>query len=304
MRILFVGSVEFSAACLESVLAQGGDVVGIINPGQSTAKINADYCDLFSIAVTHNIPLHRVNKIGDEASYNFIRDVKPDIMFVFGFSQLIGQKIMDLLSLGAIGAHPTLLPEGRGRHPIIWTLVKGLKKSGLTFFYIDEGTDTGDILWQRSFVIDDEDNATSLYKKIVEMANDAITDFLPALASGEAMRVPQDNDRATQWQKRSKRDGEIIWDKPAETIFNTVRALAHPYPGAHTYLGDVEISIWQARIASNDHEYLTSRPGTVVSKTNNVVSVKCGDGIIELLAWTSQREIDFNQGACFVWSKS
>jgi methionyl-tRNA formyltransferase len=147
MRILFVGAVEFSRHCLEEVLMAGGEVIAILTLPKEKAGFYSDYMDLTDVATQHHIPIYKLDKkISHPDNVALIRSLEPDVIFVFGWSQIITKEIIEIPRDGVIGTHPALLPKNRGRHPLIWALIKGLEESGLTFFYIDEGIDSGDII--------------------------------------------------------------------------------------------------------------------------------------------------------------
>jgi methionyl-tRNA formyltransferase len=176
-----------------------------------------------------------------------VRRLAPDAIFVLGFSQLVPKEILNLPPKGVIGCHSTLLPTGRGRHPLIWALVKGLEESGTTFLYLDDGVDSGDILMQKRFTIRVEDDARSVYEKDKACAAAIIRETLPLLERGTAPRTPQDHSRATYWPKRTYRDGIIDWSRPAMETYNLIRALTRPYPGASTYSASRELKVWKAK---------------------------------------------------------
>ncbi len=282
MRIVFVGTVEFSRHCLLEVLRNKGNVVAVITLSKDRAGSIADYSDLAVLAQTHAIPVHQVKNINDPDSLQAIRSYQPDVLFVFGWSQLVSKSVLQIPRMGCIGTHPALLPLHRGRHPLIWALVEGLYESGLTFFYLDEGADSGDILWQRAFPITDQDDAGTLYRKIETLAGEAIAEFLPQLEIGKAPRQPQDHSRASYWRKRTEVDGEIHWSSSADTIYNLIRALTHPYPGAHTFLNHQKIILWRAqpRHTPLSPAETTASPGTIMGHQEAQWHIRTGDGIL------------------------
>jgi methionyl-tRNA formyltransferase len=203
MRIAFVGAVEFSRECLEETLVTGGDVIAVLTLAAERAGFHGDYADLGPVAASHGVPVHRIGNINDPAEIELIRSLHPDVIFVFGWSQLLGPELLQLAP--CIGSHPTLLPRNRGRHPLTWALVEGLEQSGLTFLWLDGDADTGDILWQRAFPIEIEDDAATVYRRVVRLGREAIREFLPALESGSAPRLPQNEALATYWRKTGTR---------------------------------------------------------------------------------------------------
>ena len=288
MRILFVGAVDFSRHCLNDVLQAGGNVVAAMTLAADLGHVHSDLADVAELARAHHIPVYTVRKLSTAENVALIRSLRPDVIFVFGWSQLISQEILDIPRLGCIGTHPALLPLHRGRHPLIWALVEGLSESGLTFFYLDDGADSGDILWQRPFSIDIGDDAADLYEKIKHLASQAIDEFLPQLQNDTAPRVPQDHSRATYWRKRTAADGEIDWHAPTLKIHNLIRALARPYVGAHSFQGSRRLLIWRAALptATSSNVELDCEPGTVITSTREEVNVRTGDGYLRVLEYS------------------
>lgn len=299
MKILFVGTVDFSSHCLKEILQLGGNVIGVLTPTGEKAKFNSDYVDLEPIASQNEIPIRRMNNINDQEIIEHIKSLNPDVIFIFGFSQLIKKEILDIPPLGCIGTHPALLPKNRGRHPLIWALIDDLKESGLTFFYLDEGADSGDILWQKKFTISDEDDAGTLYEKIKILASDGIKEFLPLLQTGSAQRIPQDHSKATYWRKRNEEDGQIDWTGTTRQAFNLIRGLTKPYVGAHTYHDNDRILIWRSRIIDHPEEisgYELAKSGQVLSEPDPNFIIRTGDGILEVIEWESDIETGIVNG--------
>ena len=249
------------------------------------ATFNADYADLAPTAERFGVPVHRIRNIKDPETIDLIRSLRPDVIFVFGWSQIVTKPVLDIPPLGCIGTHPALLPKNRGRHPLIWALVEGLTESGLTFFYLDEGADSGDILWQKPFPITIDDTARTLYDKIVVLGREAIREFLPLLANGTAPRIPQDDSKATYWRKRGESDGQVRWSGETMTAYNLIRALTHPYVGAHTYLDGRKVQVWRAELPE---DVLPSNaddapPGSVFRRHGGGIDVRTGDGYLTLV---------------------
>lgn len=276
MRIVYVGAVHFSLHCLEQVLETGGDVVAVLTLGPENS--HGDYADLRPLASERLLPVYQIGNINDPETVELVRSLAPDVIFVFGWSQLIGP---DLLSIApCIGSHPALLPGNRGRHPITWVLVDGLERSGLTFFWLDEGADSGDILWQQPFPISVEDNAGTVYRKVEDLATGAIRTFLPQLQDGTAPRIPQDHTWSVYRRKRTDEDRWIHWRLPARTVHDLVRGLSRPYIGALTRRNDLELRIWETRLA---HGKARITPGTVITETEDGVLVMAGDRYLEIV---------------------
>ncbi len=299
MDIVFVGAVDFSLHCLKEILRNGRDIKAVLTIPPERAGFHSDYADLGPESRAHGIPVHYIKSINDLETVQLIKDLAPDVIFVFGFSQMIKKEVLDIPVLGCVGTHPALLPRNRGRHPLIWALVEGLSESGLTFFFLDEGADSGDILWQRPFPITVEDNAGTLYRKIKELAGEAIAEFLPQLEAGTYSRSPQDHSQATYWGKRTEDDGLVDWSKPSMTIYNLIRALTHPYIGAHTYLDNEKLTIWKSRLLSEPDQVLggkTGKPGEIISMNDEGFIVETVDGALEIKDYDPPAGVQISKG--------
>ena len=280
MRILFIGAIQFSQHCLSEILKNGGNVVAVLTLAKEHAGFHSDYADLSGIALQYKVPFYRIKNINDPKNIEIIRSLQPDVIFVFGWSQLVSRDILAIPPMGCLGSHPALLPRNRGRHPIVWALQEGLPESGLTFFYLDDGPDSGDILWQKRFSITLEDDAGALYEKIKVLASAAIREFLPQLQQGKAPRIPQDHSQATYWRKRTGKDGEIHWEATTMDTYNLIRALTRPYVGAHTFLKGGKVLIWRAKLPESPlrADAYNFDPGTVFEKSAVGFHVRSGDG--------------------------
>ncbi|WP_019894275.1 methionyl-tRNA formyltransferase [Hydrogenovibrio halophilus] len=283
MKVLVIGAVDFSLHCLETLGKAGADIVGVVTTSDPSRY--SDYADLESLSDYHGWCFKRVTDINSKETLHWIQQRRPDVVFCVGWSQLIKRPLLDLAPKGVIGAHPSLLPYNRGRHPLIWALALGLKKTGLTFFQMDEGADSGDILAQVEILIDAKDDAQSLYDKVTSFASPLLTDLYHQLESDQVQAKPQAVQEGNHWRKRSKKDGQIDWRMSTQAIDHLVRALHHPYPGATTSYGGTELIVWQ--VESVDWPYIESEvayhePGKIVALQNGQPIVKAYDGMLKL----------------------
>jgi len=279
LRIVFIGTVEFSLLALEQCLRLGAEVVGVIT--RAVSPVNADFADLTGVAEGAGIPCLHTAAVNGEEAMEWIASRRPDIIFCFGWSALIGEKLLTLPPMGVLGFHPAALPRNRGRHPLIWALALGLDRTASSFFFMDQGADSGDILSQREVEIRYEDDARALYDRVAATALEQITEFLPGLMAGTFTRTPQDHSLANVWRKRSAADGCIDFRMPSRGVYNLVRALARPYVGAHAEWAGRECKIWKA--AEADGMPANLEPGKVLAVSGEAITVKCGDGAIVLL---------------------
>lgn len=279
-KTIFIGCVESSYILLEAMLKAGYVVAGIITMEES--KINADFRSLEPLAKEYNIPCTCTKNINDEETVGFIRDINPEVIYCFGWSRLIGKEILSIPKYGVVGFHPAALPCNRGRHPLIWALVLGLKETASSFFIMDEGADTGKIISQRPVAISDSDDAADLYANVLEVAKEQVLEFTKAFAEDNVHPVEQDLTKGNVWRKRGRLDGQIDWRMSATAIYNLVRGLTHPYVGAHFMRGEEEVKVWKCEpIITSD--YANIEPGKiikVISSTEYII--KAYDGLVRI----------------------
>ena len=279
MKILFIGSVSLSASFLNELILMNQKIVAVFT--SSKTSINSDHYAMESIAYKYDIPCYFTDDINSYRDTKIIEDLNPDIIFCFGWSRLLQSRILSVPRLGTIGFHPAELPANRGRHPIIWALVLGLQKTASTFFYINEGIDSGDIVDQEIVEILPEDDANILYEKIRNTAIKQLNKFVPKLIDGKLKTIPQNSESTNYWRKRSKNDGIIDWRMSSTAIYNLIRALTKPYPGASFFYKNKEYKALQSKI--HQIKLTNIEPGKVLKVEKNSLIVKTGDSAIEIL---------------------
>jgi methionyl-tRNA formyltransferase len=291
MKIVFIGTVEFSRKILEHLLSLNADVVGICTSKGN--NFNSDYSDLTGVAENAQIPIHYTSDINSKESINWIENLGPEVVFCFGWSRLLSTQLINVAPKGVVGFHPSLLPSNRGRHPLIWALALGLNKTGSTFFYMNENADEGEILSQEEVIISYEDSATTVYEKVSQTAKNQLTSLLSLLESGSETKVAQSNIKSNVWRKRTDEDSKIDWRMSSRAIYNLVRALTHPYIGAHTTYNGKVYKIWKvSEFSSVDQNH---EPGKILSVEPGKIVVKCSDGAIILHSVTPQLDIQVGE---------
>lgn len=281
MRIVFIGNVLFSKFALNKLISMKENIIAVFTKKES--KFNADNVDLSPLCEENNIPYYYVKNINDPQIVTKIKELSPDVIYCFGFSQIIKKDILKIPPLGVIGFHPASLPANRGRHPIVWALFLGLPTTSSTFFVMDEGADSGDIISQVSVPIYYEDTAYTLYLRISECACEQIENFTKLLKENRLPRIKQNHTFANYWRKRTEIDGQIDFRMCSRAIYNLVRALTKPYVGAHLLYKGKKIKIWKVQ------EEIVSlpniEPGKIleVDKLSNTILVKCYDNAIRII---------------------
>ena len=279
MRIIFIGTVEFSLHTLQKLIDLNVNLVGVCTKDSST--FNSDYADLRPVCISNSIPYLCIDDINSKESISWINNMHPDIIFCFGWSSIIHKEILSIPPLGIVGYHPTRLPENRGRHPLIWALVMGLEKSASTFFFMSEGIDDGEILSQVDFPILYEDDAQSLYDKVTGVALEQIENFVPKLKNNDYRLISQNHNTSNYLRKRNQDDGLIDFRMSSRAIYNLVRGLTKPYIGAHIYYRGENISIWKVKELENVQKNI--EPGKVLKIYDTSIVIKCFDKSIEII---------------------
>lgn len=279
MRIVFIGTVEFSLLALEHLIGAGAHISGVCT--RQASPFNADFADLEPVCRQNEIPCLKVDDINSLDALNWIRERSPDVIFCFGWSYLLNGDLLALPPIGVLGYHPTALPANRGRHPIIWALALGLPKTASTFFFMDEGADSGDIVSQYEIDIAPDDDAATLYAKMTATALNQLSELVPAMQEGRHQRLKQPVQLANYWRKRGHADGQIDWRMSARAIYNLVRALTKPYVGAEFRQQGQPIKVWKVAIVDDVPSNI--EPGKVLKTDNGQALVKCGEGAVLLL---------------------
>lgn len=191
-----------------------------------------------------NLPIYKIKNINED--YNIIKQLKPDLIVMCGWRQILEKKILKLPKNGVVAFHPTLLPIGRGSAPIINSILEGFKKSGVTMFYAADGVDNGDIIGQEVFQIREDDHAKNVYLKIVKSGKKLIKKYLPLLVENKAPRIVQKE--GSYFIPRTVKDNEIVFTDSPEVMYRKIKAFSWPYRGAFLRIGKKKLIIWEAKL--------------------------------------------------------
>jgi methionyl-tRNA formyltransferase len=244
MKFAFCTCVQIGLSCMEAIYEADGklDLIISLPDDKAVNKSGRIYVDDF--ADKHNIPVVKSGHINDEQVIQALKKHDIDWLYIIGWSQIASKEVLNAANKGAIGAHPTLLPQGRGRAAIPWSIIKGLDKTGVTFFKMDEGVDTGLVLGQEVIPIKKEETASTLYEKVNKAHEDLIRDLHPKLERDSVKGEIQDEAKATYWEGRKPEDGELHQSMTLQEVDRLVRATTKPYPGAFIMDGVKKIIIW------------------------------------------------------------
>ena len=251
-RIAFATCVTLGLSCIETIYEIGGRLDLMITLKDERAKDKSGRIYLDEIAKKNNAPLLKINNINDPEVIDALKEHQIDWLFIIGWSQIAKTEVLNTPTRGCIGMHPTLLPKGRGRAAIPWAILKGLDKTGVTLFRLDEGVDTGDIIGQGIIDIEKDTTATVLYDKVNGMHTELIRRYWEDIINDRVTLTPQNHAEATEWPGRHPEDGEIFDTMTMDEADKLVRAVTHPYPGAFIVKDGVKTVIWSASFDENE----------------------------------------------------
>lgn len=276
MQTALVGAVESTAVTLECLGRSGLPPAALFTLPLSLSSRHSDFVDLRPLARKWGVPVVDTPNSNAPEVLERLRSLEPRYVFVIGWSQICRREFLDIPTDGAIGFHPALLPENRGRAVIPWTILQGKREAGATLFWMDEGMDSGDVLGQERIPVAGDETAASLYGKVNETLRGMMDRAIPLLQSGEGPRRPQDHSKATYCAKRTPADGLIDWAMPADVVWTLVRAVGDPYPGAFTYFKGRKLHVWEAEYVGRGP--YTGLPGQIQVLDDAGALVQCGDG--------------------------
>lgn len=261
MRVLFTGASKFGLRCLEEIAKlENIELCGVLtNPSTFSISYNKAgvknvlHADVLAFAEEHNIPSYCMKEnMKEEGLKKFIEEVKPDFAVVAGWYHMITSDLLERFPWS--GLHASLLPDYSGGAPLVWAIINGEERTGISFFLMDKGVDNGDIIAQAETEILWEDTIATLYARIENLGVELIRDYLPKIAGGTAKYKKQNESLRRVFPQRSEPDGEINWKQDAFDIYNFVRAQTKPYPGAFTYLGGHKMRIWTGEIIDEEFQ--------------------------------------------------
>ena len=269
MKAVVLAYHNIGCAGLEALLRHGFDVQAVFthkdDPGEKIW-----FGSVAELAARHHLPTYAPDNINHPIWRDRIRALQPDVIFSFYYRNMVKADILNIPPRGCLNLHGSLLPKYRGRCPVNWVLVNGEKETGVTLHYMTPKPDDGDIAAQVKVPIAGDDTAAALFDKMTAAAVQLLDEALPLLKNGKLPRQPQDHSQSSYFGGRRPADGEIDWRQDAAAIYNLVRAVTRPYPGAFTFLGNRRLLVWSAAVAPAAKK--ASAPGTVLSVNPLIVA--------------------------------
>lgn len=284
MRIVFMGTPEFSVPALKALVQAGHQVAGVVTqPDKPKGRGKAiQVTPVKAAAQELGIPVYQPAKVRDPEFIKILQQINPDVIVVEAFGQLIPPAILDLPPYGCINIHASLLPRYRGAAPIQWAVIDGEKESGVTTMKMDPGLDTGDMLEKAVVPLDPEETGGSLHDKLMEAGAKLILSTLEKAEKGTLVPVPQTDEGTCYARRLTKELGDICWQDPAVKIERLIRGL-NPWPSAFTCWKGKILKIWRAQVISDEQgQYSQILPGQVAQADGHRLLVQTGDGLLSL----------------------
>lgn len=286
MKIGWIGVHEEGLSALQSVCEAGYEVTGFMTLQQDKADRRCGSGSYDDVCRQYGIPMHPIAHVNDESSLKILRDMHCDLLVVLGWGQILSGEALSLPAVGTVGSHASLLPHNRGSAPVNWAIINGETTTGNSLMWLADGVDTGQLIDQREFPITDFDTCDTIYRHVGESNREMILSLLEKLDAGELPGRPQQHTDEPVLPRRRPQDGLIDWRMSASEIYNLIRGVTRPYPGAFGQLAGETFKVWQAALLPAFPQY---SPGAVVGPVISPIESACGivvaagDGALLLL---------------------
>lgn len=269
---------DIGCAGIEALLNAGYEIAAVFTHADDP-KENTFYGSVAQLCARKGIPVHAPEDANHPLWIERISKLNVDYLFSFYYRHLLGDQLLACASKGAFNLHGSLLPHYRGRAPANWVLVNGETETGVTLHRMVKRADAGAILAQQRVAIERSDTALTLHGKLRESAASLLREALPLLAQGKLTETPQDDTQASYFGRRTPADGLLDWKRPAEQLFNLVRAVTQPYPGAFCPVGEHKLIVWSADVVAGNEGIA---PGRVISA--DPLRIACGEDSLVITA--------------------
>lgn len=282
MKVIFMGTPDFSVGTLEALVEAGHEVVlAVTQPDKPKGRGGKmQYTPVKEAAVRHGIPVFQPKKVREQACIDELRRYEADVMVVIAFGQILPKEILEMTPYGCINVHASLLPAYRGAAPIQWAVINGEKISGVTTMQMDEGLDTGDMIMKKEIVLEEHETGGSLHDKLAQAGARLCVKTLEALENKTAVWEKQGESTTEYAKMLDKKLGDIDWSKDAVSIERLIRGL-NPWPSAYTDWNGKVMKIWEAKVVK---EQTSEACGTIVRVEKDGFLVQTGDGLLKVLA--------------------
>jgi methionyl-tRNA formyltransferase len=289
-RVIFMGTPAFACPTLQKLTERTEQIVAVVTqpdrPKGRGQKLMPP--PVKELALRQAIPVYQPQKVRNPEFIETIRSLKPDLIIVVAFGQILPKSLLDIPPFGCINVHASLLPRYRGAAPLNWCLINGETETGVTTMLMDPGLDTGPMLLKRSTALDENEDIVSLHDRMSVMGAELLAETLDGLYVGAIKPQPQDDALSCYAPLLKKDDGLINWHQDARAIHNKVRGLA-VWPSAWSYLDGQQLKVCRARVGDG-----CGVPGTILRADRSGIEVACLNGslVIHELQLSGKKQLD------------
>ena len=282
MKAVFMGTPDFAVPTLQKMIDMGIEVTAVVTqPDKAKGRgKKVIYSPVKECALAHDLPVYQPVRIRKEPEFiQTLRDMKPDVIVVVAFGQILPKEILDIPRLGCVNVHASLLPKFRGAAPIQWSIIDGEEVTGVTTMLMDAGLDTGDMLLKTEIPMDPKETGGSLHDKLSAVGGELLEKTLIGLEAGTIVPEKQDDSQAGEYARMLDKElGHIDFNQPAVVIERLIRGL-NPWPSAYTYIDGKTLKIWEAEVLDRNYgcEY-----GEVAEVTRNCLIIQTGIGALSV----------------------
>jgi methionyl-tRNA formyltransferase len=274
-RYAWIGAHAEGLAALDALLDAGAPIVAVFTLTPERAARRSGSVDYRAVCARHGVPLIPTTNVNDADTVRRLEDLDLDLLFVIGWSQILRPAALRAARFGAIGAHASLLPANRGSAPVNWAIIRGERRGGNSLIWLADDVDAGAVIDQTEFCITPYDTCATVYAKVTESNREMLLRVLPRLLAGERPGRPQPATAEPVLPRRRPADGAIDWRREGRAVYDFVRALTRPYPGAFGHLDGRRWTVWQAALLPPP---LTNGavPGQVIGPVISPEPAACG----------------------------
>ena len=278
MRVFFMGTPEFAVGCMRALCEAGFDVAAAVSQPDRPKGRGHKLCmtAVHEYAEEHGIVTYQPQSIKNGELREVLDTVKPDVIVVVAYGKILPEYVLGYPKYGCINVHASLLPKYRGAAPIQWSIINGEKQTGVTTMYMEKGLDTGDMILKKSVDIAEDETASTLHDKLMELGAEAIVETLHMAEEGKICAEKQDDSKSCYAPMIDKSTALIDWSADAESIVNLVRGM-NSYPYAYTYYKGKMMKAGVANIAENTSK---AQFGTIIDVSRDGITVSCGNGAV------------------------
>lgn len=278
MKIMFMGTPDFAAVSLKTLLEKGYNVAGVVSqPDKPKGRgMSVMPTPVKAVAMEYDIPTFQPDSLKNGELMPFLEEIAPDIIIVVAYGKILPEYVLNYPKYGCVNGHASILPEYRGAAPIQRAIIDGKKETGVTAMYMEKGLDTGNIILVEKIAIEDNDTAETLHDKLAVVGAEVLIKTIERFKNGDFSSTKQEDEKATYAAMLTKAEGEIDWSKKAEEVYNLIRGM-DSWPMAYTYyMGKRFVPYGCEKVAGRGNA------GEIIEVGKDGITVACTEGAIKI----------------------